>query len=375
MDLRARLTELATITGSPTPVVSVYLNTRWADEQQRERVRVFIKNEIRRARHAAVGRQLDADLDWIQSRAEEFIDQERTPEAHGVAFFACQALGLREVLPVRVPFEDAFVVADTPFLRPLAATAEQVPSSVAVFVDGESARLIPMNAEGAGDEVRLESEVPGHHRRGGWAQLAQSRYQRHIQDHRERHIEAVARVLTGLADGNGVERIVTVGEPRTITVLRERLPQRIAERIVGHVPGTRYEPASAILDRAAALVARAKREEAERAVDAVLTEAAKSRQAVAGVEETLDAVARGAIHRLYVLKGFNEPGRACVECGALQREPASGCRLCGKTTKPVELGEAIAGRVISSGGTAETVEAHAGLARVGGVAALLRFSL
>ncbi len=375
MDLKARLTELAKITESPAPVVSVYLNTRWADEHQRERERVFLKNEIRRARRAAAGGQLEEDLDWIRSRAEAIIGQEGNPRAHGVALFACKALGLREVLPVRVPFEEAFVVADAPFLRPLAATAEHVPSALAVFVDGESARLIPMNAEGAVDEVRLESEVPGHHRRGGWAQLAQSRYQRHIQDHRERHLEAVARVLTSLSEGNGVERIVTAGEPRILAALGEHLPQRIAERIVGDVPGTRYEPASAILDRAAALVARARGEEEQRAVDSVLTEAAKSRQAVAGLEEILDAVARGAIHRVYFLKGFNERGRACPECGALQREPAPTCRLCGEVTKPVELGEAIAVRVIAAGGTVETVEAHPGLARVGGVAALLRFPL
>jgi len=375
MDLKARLTELAKITESPTPVVSVYLNTRWADEHQRERVRVFLKNEIRKARRAAAGRPLEEDLDWIQSRAEAVIGQEGNPQAHGVALFACKALGLREVLPVRVPFEEAFVVAAAPFLRPLAATAEQVPSALAVFVDGESARLIPTNAEGPGEEVRLESEVPGHHRRGGWAQLAQSRYQRHIQDHRDQHIAAVARVLISLADGNGVEWIVMVGEPRTITALREHLPQRIADRIVGAVPGTRHEPAGAILDRAGALVARARGEEKRRSVDAVLTEAAKSRQAVAGVEEILDAVARGAVRCLYFLKGFHELGRACLECGALQREPGSACRLCGQATKSIELGEAIAGRVIAAGGTVETIETHPGLAQVGGVAALLRFPL
>ncbi len=375
MDLRARLAELAKIKGSPTPVVTVYLNTRWADEQQHERVRVFVKNEIRKARQAAAGRQLEEDLDWIQSRAEAVIDGVENPEAHGVVLFACQALGLREALPVRVPFENVFVVAAAPFLRPLAAAVEQVPLSLAVFVDGESARLIPINTEGAGDEVKLESEVPGHHRRGGWAQLAQSRYQRHIQDHRERHLEAVARVLTALADGNGVERIVMAGEPRTIAALRERLPTRIAERIAGHVSGTRYEPASSILDRAAALLARARDEEERKAVDAVLTEAAKSHQAVAGVEETLDAVARGAVRRIYFLKGFSEPGRACLECGALQRGPAPTCRLCGSATRSTELGEAIAGRVIAAGGTVQTVEGHPGLARVGGVAALLRFSL
>jgi len=375
MDLKARLTELAKITESPTPVVSVYLNTRWADEHQRERVRIFVKNEIRKARQAAAGRPLAEDLDWIQSRAEAVIEQEGNPQAHGVALFACKALGLREVLPVRVPFEEAFVVADAPFLRPLAATAEHMPPALAVFVDGESARLIPMNAEGAVDEVRLESEVPGHHRRGGWALLAQSRYQRHIQDHRARHLEAVAEVLTSLADGNAVERIVMVGEARMTGALREHLPKRILERVVGHVPGTRYEPASGILNRAAAVLARAQDEEETRAIDAVLTEAAKSRQAVAGLEETLDAAARGAIRHVYLLKDFREPGRICVECGALQRDPTSTCRLCGQATKPVELGEAIAGRVIAAGGTVQIVESHSGLARVGGVGALLRFPL
>lgn len=196
IDVNARLTALAKIRGARTPVVSVYLNTRWADEHQRERVRVFLKNEIRRARAAA---GLDADLDWIQAQGESLITQARFPDAHGVALFACEGLGLREIIPLGVPFENAFVVADAPFLRPLAAALEEAPSTLIVFVDGESARLIPLSAEGAGEEVALQSDVPGHHRRGGWALLAQSRYQRHIPDHRGRHFEAVAEALGRLA--------------------------------------------------------------------------------------------------------------------------------------------------------------------------------
>jgi hypothetical protein len=88
------------------------------------------------------------------------------------------------VLPVRVAFEDTFVVADAPHLRPLAELAEETPPVLIVFVDAESARLVPLTASGAGEEVALRGDVPGHHSRGGWAQLAQSRYQRHTQDHR-----------------------------------------------------------------------------------------------------------------------------------------------------------------------------------------------
>jgi hypothetical protein len=50
MTLRERLVKLAKIAGTETPVVSVYLDTRWADEHQRDSVRIFLKNELARPR-------------------------------------------------------------------------------------------------------------------------------------------------------------------------------------------------------------------------------------------------------------------------------------------------------------------------------------
>lgn len=375
MNPHTRLVELARIKGATAPVVSVYLNTRWADERQRERVRVFLKNEIRKARRGQKNPQFLSDLDWIQAQGESLIGQEWIADAHGVALFACHSLGLREVLPLRVQFEDAFVVAPAPHLRPFAALLQQLPAALVVFVDGESARLIPLGPEGAGEEVALESQVPGQHRRGGWAQLAQSRYQRHIQDHRGRHFESVALALGGLAEENGARRIVMAGEPRTIGAFRKHLPQQIDELIAGSVSGTRYEPARAIADRAQELLARLEKEEETAAVDVVLTEAAKGGRAVAGLDESLEAVSRGAVHRIYLIKGFNEAGRACVECGRLQSGSDAACRVCGNAANATELGEALVSRVVATGGTVEMIESHQQLESVGGVAAALRYPL
>ena len=220
MDLRDRLTELARIESAPTPVVSVYLNTRWADEHERERARIFLKNELRRARGSDGLRAHAADLDWVETEGATLIDQTRFPDAHGVALFACHGLSLREVVVVRVPFEDRMVVAATPFLLPLAAVLEDVPAAVVVFVDAACARLVPLDATGPGEEVVLEVEVLSRDSHGGWAQMAQSRYRGHMQDHRDRHFEAVAESLAALVDGHGVERIVLAGEPRNLAEFR-----------------------------------------------------------------------------------------------------------------------------------------------------------
>ena len=244
--LSARLAALARITRAPSPVVSVYLGTRWADEHQRERVRVFLANEIKKAR-ALPGSALGEDLDWIAAQGEALVQQTLFPGATGVVLFACGPLGLREALPVRAAVEDTFVVNDAPYLRRLAEIVRETPSALVVFVDGESARLIQVGTDGVGAEVTLESDVPNRHRQGGWRLLAQTRFQRHIEEHRGRHFDAVAATLADVADEHGVDHIVLAGEARTLAVFRKYLEGRIAQRVAGTIAAARHEPAGALV--------------------------------------------------------------------------------------------------------------------------------
>lgn len=375
MNPKDRLAELGRIRGAASPVVSVYLDTRWSDEHQRDRVRVFVKNEVRRARAAADSPDLLSDLDWVEAQTGALVNQAAFPEANGTALFACRALGLREVLPIRVPFEDTFVVSERPYLRPLVDALTESPEAVVVFVDGEVARLVPVDAGGVGEEVRLEQALPGRHRRGGWALLAQSRYQRHLAEQRDNHLKATAQALLQVVEQGGARRIVLAGEPRTVAALREHLPRAFGDRVVGTVSGVRQEPAAVLVGRATGLLGVVEREEEAAAVDGVLTEAAKGGRAVAGLEMTLTAVQRGAVRRLYLLKTFHHSGMACRRCGSLQAGGAPTCALCGEPSTPVELGEALTDRVVETGGTVETLAGHQALAERGGVAAQLRYPL
>jgi peptide subunit release factor 1 (eRF1) len=372
-DMAAKLQDLARMRPGPTPVISVYLDTGWTDEHQRGRVRVFLKNEVRKAAGMAAG-QLDADLAWITSQGEQLVSQEVHPEAAGVAMFAGGPSGLREVLRLAVPFDDSFTVADTPRLRPLVTALGEAPRAAVLFVDGESARLAAVTERGSGDEVTLESaDVVGHHRRGGWALLLQSRYQRHIQAHRARHFDAVAQALADLVDHYGLRAIVLAGEPRNLAVFRTHVPPRLAGRIAGDVAGARYEPTSVLAERALELVRHHAAGEAAVALDTVLADAEGGGRAAAGIEATIEAVNRGTVDRLYLLRSFDEEGRACSACQALQDAASTVCRWCNAVTRSIELGEAMVQRVLAAGGDIAIVDVHAGLGRAGGIAALLRY--
>src|SRR3989304_2528991 len=143
MDLHERLADLAKLRSAESLIVSVCLGSRFTDEHERDRVRVFLKSEIKKARDSRSGHAIKEDLDWIEGHGETPIEGARFPEARGVALFACKTLGLREVIPVGRPLEDAFVVAEAPYLTPLVALLGAMPSLLVVFVDGGRRRRPP----------------------------------------------------------------------------------------------------------------------------------------------------------------------------------------------------------------------------------------
>jgi peptide subunit release factor 1 (eRF1) len=301
MSLQDRITRLAKL-HVPTGVVSVYLNTRWADEHQRDRTRLFVREEVQRARHARARRDLDAALAWIEGETDALVGQARDVSVPGAALFVCPAAGVREVIASRAPFEPAFVVGDVAYLRPLAAVLGENPPALVAFVDGERARLIPLTTEGVGEEVVLQSAVPGHHRRGGWAQLAQSRYARHIEQHRGEHYDAVAEAVGASLDERQVRWVILAGESGTLGAVRDRLPPAVRAAVAGTVRAAWHEPAAAIAARADEAVHRAEAASARQAVAQAMTDAAKGQRAVTGVDDTLAAASRGAVRQLLVLR-------------------------------------------------------------------------
>src|SRR5437660_10100174 len=159
VDFRQRVRELARLESSGSPIISFYWIHEWVDVHQHDSVRIFVKNVLAEARGR---RWADRDdLDWIERQSGTLIGRAVFEDANGAVLFACGSASLRELLPLRVPFDDTFVVDARPYVRPLAGIVDDTPPALVVLADGVSARLIALDASGVTDETVLQAAAPG----------------------------------------------------------------------------------------------------------------------------------------------------------------------------------------------------------------------
>src|SRR4030065_2490317 len=75
MEMRNEIRKLARIEEGPSPFFSLYLNTRWDSEQQRERIRLFAKNQLKKGFDRLKGKE-----DWQKTYLEDQKQIERFVE-------------------------------------------------------------------------------------------------------------------------------------------------------------------------------------------------------------------------------------------------------------------------------------------------------
>ena len=86
--LENRLRELAT-QESRGPYLSLYLDTQRGDDAQKDRIRVFLKNETHRIRETLEGNGHDQEIERGIRQIESYMENDLQPDTRGVAIFAC----------------------------------------------------------------------------------------------------------------------------------------------------------------------------------------------------------------------------------------------------------------------------------------------
>ncbi|MEW6375135.1 MAG: Vms1/Ankzf1 family peptidyl-tRNA hydrolase [Thermodesulfobacteriota bacterium] len=380
MDMRSEIRKLARIEEGPYPFLSIYLDTKWGDEQQRERIRLFTKNQLKKGYD-----QLKDREDWQktfikdQKQTERYVEglvrRVYDEEVNGLAIFSCSGSGTFLTYPSIIPFENECVISDLPILRPLVRLSSQYLNTLVVMVETDSAKLFEVSMEGLLAEHFIESYVPGRHDQGGWAQM---RYQRHIKDHMDKHHKEVAEQLTQLFDSGKWKRVLLIGQDRIVANFKAFLPERIKLQIADSFSMDFSKDRSKMLRRLFERLLQKEREEVSHQIQELKENPPQGGLATFGLNRTLEALNKGQVHTLFLLTSFSLMGGKCRRCGSLvlihpPGDPSTPCPICKGEMKIVHLEEEMVRSALRQDGEVKWVEEHDMLKENDGAGASLRF--
>ena len=370
---RDLLRRLAEWDGRGAPITSVSLSVDGRTYPRRADVEVRLDDLLRRARDRADGmdrsaaRSVREDTEAMSRFVRDEFERGGT---RGLAMYSSSAAGLWDVVQVPRPLMHRAVVGPIADLVPLEIVLETYRRGALALVDYQDARLFVVEMGQIEEVARIADEVPGRHDRGGWAQM---RMQRHVDDHRARHLRRVAERLFALWRRRRFERLVLAGPGEAHRELEPELHDYVRRCVREHA----VLPIGATTDQALAKVLEVEEEaerESEREVLRRLEAALGSRDGgVAGVEPTLEALSAGRVGELVVSHTVSRPGARCPSCGRLLTR-ASRCPSCGSATERIpDVVEAAVAVAFRSGARVEAVVDDDSMRSFDGVGALFRF--
>ena len=157
-------------------------------------------------------------------------------------------------------------------------------------------------------------------------------------------------------------------------MFRNYLPKSWQSLIVGTFSISMTASHDEVMERAMKIGQQAEKQREARAVETVITAAAKGKGGVIGLDETLGMLHEGRIQNLFVLDGFRAPGYRCQGCGYLTSQKLDSCPFC--SSKFAEIPDAVdlaVRRVMEEGGEVDILHQNAQLEKHGKIGAMLRY--
>jgi len=356
------------------PVLSLYLDVTPPERQNRKYLAKF-KRLVQEAKmhldstwngHA---RDLQDEIkhlhDWLQYGYDG--------TGCGLAVFTCYENSLWRAFRLPVATRDRLIVADRPYVRPLAALAEEHERYAVLLVNKKIARLFAVYMGEIQEYTEVLDEVVPRPKAGGWSA---EKYQRHHDMHVLWHVKNAVHALEEFYSTQECDWLVIGGTEEPVAELRDQLPQALRERLAGEISISTSAGPNEILARLLKIERQTEQQVEARRVEQLITAALKDGPAVLGLAHTLVALVEGRVMMLVVESGFSEPGFECANCHYLTITERPSCPLCGAELLSLpDVVERAVERAIDQQTEIEVLrgEARDRLAAHGHIGALLRY--
>lgn len=349
--MRDLLRRLAEFEPTDLPVLSVYLDMRpqaTGEDPGRRTSLTILRDRLSKIERTLGSRGEAFDSFHADSeRIQTFLDDKFDRSSQGLAIFACSGADLWETVETGSPFEDEVGADSVPQLFQFARLLDEQQTVVVAVVDTNTARLF-LSRIGRLEEAGGPDEDSVHHQKRRTGGLSQANYQRHIEKHHADFAQEAADAIERLVERNRAERVILAGDEVALTPLMGALSVRVKE-LVGDVLRVDIRaPRDDVAAEIAPVLERLESEASRAIADQVIAAVRSDGLGAAGLDATRQALANGQVDLLVL--------DASAELDDDQRNEL--IRL-----------------AATSGADVEIVQGHAGLARFGGVGALLRYRL
>jgi hypothetical protein len=373
--LENQIRTLAARPDSQGPFLTLYIDTNRSDEAQRDRIRLFLKNELQKFRDLVITERGSQEMiDRGIRQIEDFVANELEPETRGVAIFSAPAEDYFLALQLPLPVEPELIVGTRPRLRQLARMHDEFPPVFVAMVDAKAARLFEVEFGRILSEIDMEHpDLPRGKKPRGRGQYANSAHvEEHFQDHVDRHQKEVAEVLTKLV-GQRPVFVVLSGQERNVANFRGFLPKRVEEKVIATIRLDVHASDEDVLDACRTALTAKRQLDATEKLRQLETVTQKNGRGALGVTHVADAINQRKLEHLFVSRSADGRGWRCSSCSVIGHAMSLGCPVCGAPVVTVDLIDEFISAAHREDARIDFVAGSSILDTYGGVGALLRF--
>lgn len=314
-----------------------------------------------------------------QESISDFFASKRDWNGRSLVLFSCAADQFFEAFTLQIPVRDLIWTDKAPYLKPLIDLVDSFGHYGVVLVNKQSVRLLVFHLGELSAGTELAGEQIKHVKHGGASSMPGRRSEgagrTHYEDElEERNMRSFVDSAIQFFEKMNIKRILLGGTSENVSSFQSLLPKHWQSMIYDTFSFTKTDREIDILTKALEIGERVERQRENELVETLLTAAAKGKEGVVNLNETLGAVHAGQVQTLFVDRDFHAPAYQCENCGFLSaRKSHNQCPYCGHVVTQIpDVIDMAVRQVMQEGGGVEIVTDNPAMHEIG-IGALLRY--